>query len=105
MPDEFFYLATDSCIRVRNLRDVVTAAAINDATIVATLYTAAGVAVSGAENIPLSYVASTNGDYAGEIPNAVSLTAGAEYYLLITLSGSGYKTTVRVTRTAAYKAK
>jgi len=103
--DEYFYLNTDNVIRVRNLKDVVTGAYINDAVITATVYTSAGVVVPGAQNISLVYVTGTDGDYAGEIPNTVTLTAGAEYYALLSITGSGYKTTLKVTRTAKYKAE
>ena len=104
MPDEYFYITTDNVLRVRNLKDVISESYINDATITATLYKASDDSVvSGAQDISISYVSDTDGDYAGEIPDTVTLVAGTEYYALITITGSGYKTTVKVTRTAAYK--
>jgi hypothetical protein len=78
------------------LNDVVdaTGAAITGATVTYTLYTAAGVAVSGATGT-CSHVSS--GDYRGTLESTYTslLTAGASYYFLYVLSSSGTDFTFR----------
>jgi len=97
------YLTTDNCVRVRALKDQVLETYINDATITATLYDSSGNEVSGAIDISIPYVTGTDGDYAGEIPNTVTLTEDAYYTLKIVVSGSGYKTTHKIKLRAMYK--
>jgi len=97
------YLTTDNCVRVRALKDQVLGTYINDATITATLYDSSGNEVSGAIDISIPYVTGTDGDYAGEIPNTVTLTEDAYYTLKIVVSGSGYKTTHKIKLRAMYK--
>ena len=98
-----FYITTDNVIHVRGLKDVVTGEYINDATITATLYTSGDAEVAGADDIAVAYIEGTLGDYAGQIPDTITLTDGDEYYALITISGEGFITTVKVTRDAGYR--
>jgi len=100
---QYLYIDTDNVIRVRGLKDEVSGDYINDATIRATVYDSDGNPVADAQDLSLSYVSDTNGDYAGEIPNGVSLTAGSLYTVQVTISGSGYQTVYRLTRRAGYK--
>ena len=97
------YLTTDNCIRIRSLKDEVTDSYINDAVITATLYDSSDVEVSGAVDISIPYVTGTDGDYAGEIPYTVTLTEGAYYTAIVTVTGSGYRTTYKVKLRATYK--
>ena len=75
---------------------------VNDATVTMTLKTAAGVAVSGAENVSLPYVAASNGKYQGAIESTVALITDASYRLEVTaVSGArnGFVSLDCVTRT------
>ena len=97
------YLTTDNCIRYRGLKDCVADTYINNAVITATLYDSNDVVVPGAEDVSIAYVAGTDGDYAGEIPYTVTLTEDAYYTIVVTITGSGYRTTVKVKLRATYK--
>jgi len=97
------YLSTDNCIRVRGLKDCVTEEYINDAVITATLYDADDSPVSGAEDMSISYITGTDGDYAGEIPHTVTLVENAYYTVKITITGSGYQTVYKIKTRATYK--
>lgn len=98
-----FYITTDNVVHVRGLKDMVTGVYINDATITATLYTDADVAVAGADGISVAYVTGTDGDYAGQIPDTITITDGSEYYVEVTITGNTFVTTVRITRDAGYR--
>ena len=62
---------------------------LNAATATFTLKTLAGVAVSGAEDVTMSYVADSDGVYQGTLQSTVSLTENAEYYVEVSLAQSG----------------
>ena len=61
---------------------------INDAVMKFSLYDSAGVVVSGASNLTMTYQASSNGDYVGVLPSSVTtgLTEGAAYEIVIVSS-------------------
>lgn len=59
------------------------------ATVTFTLKTMAGVAVAGATNVAMAYVAASNGKYQGTLDSTVALTTDTSYTLEITAaSGS-----------------
>jgi hypothetical protein len=56
---------------------------LNAATVTATLYDGAGAAVSGFTSIGLSYIAASNGNYRGMVPESFNPALGDEYVLKI----------------------
>jgi hypothetical protein len=60
----------------------------DDATGLVTLKTAAGVAVTGADELPATYAAGPPRRYYATIPNTVELTEGATYYVEFALTAS-----------------
>lgn len=103
MANENIWLDTDNLIHVESLKNMVTGAYINDATITATLYDSDDVAVTGASSISVAYVASSLGEYAGVFADTISLTEGDEYDAEITIIGDTFQTKYRLPLTAAYK--
>lgn len=101
--DNYLYIDTDDCIRLSGLKDVVTDAYVNDATVTATVYDSDGIAVSGAEDLSIPYIADSNGNYAGQVPNTVTITKDAEYEVEVTAVKGDFKTTYRFNATGAYK--
>jgi len=59
---------------------------INDATMTFTLKDSAGVNVTGAVSVAMTYQTASNGDYVGVLPSSVTaaLTDGAAYEFVIT---------------------
>lgn len=86
---ETLALESDNIITWDGLKNPITKEFVNDATVVATLYTAANSAVTGATGISLAYVSGSNGRYQGVIEDDVELTDGAEYYIKYTATASG----------------
>ena len=82
---EYWYTDSDTCVEIV-LQDAVSEAYINAGTVTGQLEDADGTPVGGA--VTLSYVAGSNGRYAGVVPNTLTLTAGAWYTLVVTC-GSG----------------
>lgn len=97
------WIGTDTVIHVEGLKDVVSDTYENGATITANVYDDDGAAVSGATNISIAYISSSDGDYAGEIQNTVTLTERATYTITLTIAGASYTTTYKLRREAAYK--
>lgn len=101
--NDYLWLTTDNVIHIIGLKDKVLNTFINNATITATLKDANDVDVPGAVGLSLPYIAASDGEYAGQIPYTVSLTDNAQYTAVITIIGSGYRTTYYVERRAKKK--
>lgn len=82
------YTANDTVIEVKGLKNEVTGAFLNSATVTATLVDAAGSQVAG-ETWPktLSYVTGSDGIYRATLPYTMSLAAGGRYEAQITANG------------------
>ena len=102
------YLTSDNRMKVTGLHDPAYASThasyyVNDATVTATLYQSDGTtAVSGATSITLSYLTSTDGNYAGSWPSTVTIVDQSTYYVNITISRSGQDTLIRKQCKAQY---
>lgn len=60
-----------------------------DAVGLVTLKTAAGIAVTNAENLSATYVAGPPRRYQATIPNTITLTEGSTYYVEFALTAGG----------------
>ena len=97
-----WYLSTDNAVWVRGLTDAVTGGYVNDATITGNLYNENDEIVANGADISLSYVADSDGDYLGHIPDNAAMTEGERYrFRCVVVSGS-YQWTFEVDRQAAY---
>ena len=94
-----FWIDSDNLVKVPGLHNALTGSYINDGSAVGVLTDAAGTVLS---TFNLTYVAESNGDYAGEIPSTVTMTEGAEYTLTVTVTGGGFQLVLRAIRLAAY---
>jgi hypothetical protein len=96
------YIGEDLAIQMTGLKNAITDAYVNDATMTYTLKTAAGVAVTGASAISMPYVAASDGNYRGTMDSSVSgtLTNDTVYYLEISVSGSVFR---RISCVAQYR--
>lgn len=104
MSAERIWLDTDTVIRVVGLADAVSESYDNGATITANVYDETDTAVTGATSISVAYIASSDGNYAGEIQNTVTTFVEGDYYTIkITIAGTSYTTTYKLRRQAAYK--
>lgn len=101
--NEYWFINSDNLVQITGLKNVATDAFLNSATVTAQVKDAAGTNVGGA--ITFVYVAASDGDYNGSIPNATALllTDGDPYTLEITIIDSGLKSFIKVVRTAKYK--
>lgn len=87
------YTGNDTVIEVKGLKNEVTGAFLNSATVTATLVDAEGDQVAG-ETWPktLAYVASSDGIYRATLPYTMSLAAGGRYVAQISVNaGSGLR--------------
>lgn len=88
MDVQTLYVGNDMLIEVAGLAEVLTGAAINDATVTVTLKTDAGVSVTGATwPLSMAYVANSSGIYRVTLPDTLSLTADASYIAHINADG------------------
>jgi len=97
--DKNFWIDSDNLVEVVGLANALTGGYINDATITASFTDADDVELAA---FGLTYVAASDGDYAGEIPNTVEMTEGDEYTLVVTAVGAGFTLVYRVVRKAAW---
>ena len=97
----FWCISTDVKVILEGLRDEA-GGLINDATMVATLKDTKKVDVVGAVNVPFSYVALSDGNYEGILPNTLTLKEGADYDLYCDFTHNGRKMLVRLRRKAKY---
>lgn len=93
-------ITTDNRVLISGLYDNQSASYVNDATISGQLADAAGATVGDA--VSLSYIDSSDGNYAGNLPNSVSLTEGDVYTMTITITSGSYKKTIKLTGKAVY---
>lgn len=99
LKNDSIFVGADNSIWYRGLKaDDAPTTYINSATITFSLYTseanaiAETSAVSGASAISMPYVSGSNGDYRGILDDAVVLTNGSVYYLVVKVdAGSGKK--------------
>jgi hypothetical protein len=91
---------TDTKVTIRGLTDE-NGAFINDATDTAQLWDKTA-PVTGAENIALTYIPASNGEYTGIVPASLPLKEASSYDLFVTAVRGGKQITVRVKRTAKY---
>jgi len=69
------FAANTNLLELTGLKDAITGAFINDATVTATVVDEDGVAVSGASwPVTLAYVSASNGDYRAVLSHALALT-------------------------------
>jgi hypothetical protein len=99
----FWCIGTDVKVVLEGLADE-SGGYINDATLLCTLRDTKGVNVVGAINVAFNYVATSNGNYEGILPNTLSLIEGRNYDLIgvFTNPANSRKMTVRVRRAAKY---
>ena len=83
------YLGNDTLVTWDKMTRASDGAYVNDATVTMTLYDSLGVAVTGAINVSLPYVASSDGKYQGTIESTADIDDDSSYSLVITAtSGS-----------------
>ena len=87
---------TDDLLRISGLKNIdnTPSTFVNDATVTAVVKDAAGDVVAGADSITLSYVASSDGVYKGQVADTAAIVDGDEYTLVITIVASVGKLTI-----------
>lgn len=78
-----WWIESDQLLTVGGLRDTVTGAYVNMATVEATMYEADGLTEVGGQTWPLalSYVPASDGDYVGILQDARMLEDGRVYWI------------------------
>lgn len=87
---EILLVGSSNVVQLTGLRDALSGAYQNAATVTLTLKDAAGVEVTG-ETWPftLAYIASSNGIYRGTLAAGIGIVAGRTYYGHITATQGG----------------
>lgn len=62
---------------------------VNDATVTVTVKTSVGGTVAGASAVAMPYVALSDGEYKGVLPNTLALTVDAVYSVEVTATKAG----------------
>jgi hypothetical protein len=86
---DIIYKGNDQHLQVSGLADGLTAAWVNDAVVTATLKDSASAVVTGINALSLSYIAASNGNYRGAIPDTFNPAEGYDYTLEITATQGG----------------
>jgi len=89
MPNEAIYISADNLVSWEGMVNESTDEYINDAVVTFTLKTVAGVAVTGASAISMTYQTASDGNYHGILESTVTLTADTQYYLEIIATSGG----------------
>ena len=76
-------------IEIDGLKDVVSGTFLDSATATATLYNNQGQADSILNNITMNYIAASNGQYQGTVPDTFNAPLGSGYTLVITAVQAG----------------
>jgi hypothetical protein len=86
-----WFIGSDQLLEVAGLKDPVTGAYVNTATVRATMYEPDGVTVVQGQTWPLtlSYVAASDGDYNGILEDGRDLKDGRLYWIELTADAGG----------------
>jgi len=95
-------ISSDNLVQVDELTNEQTDAYVNDATITMTLRNSSLTAISGAEDLSVGYVAASDGRYQGLLPDTLTLTAGSQYYLDVSITSGSLKRFDRIPCRANY---
>jgi hypothetical protein len=76
-------------LQVQGLQDFLSGDYLNSATVLATLLDYRGNPDSVLQNIPMNYVAGSNGNYTGIVPDTFNAPLGSGYILQITADQAG----------------
>ena len=82
---EKLYVSSDNLLQITGLKNRLTDAYLNSATITANVNDLTGTLVEGP--VTLSYVAASNGNYAGTVPDHAALQVGSRYDVIISVNG------------------
>lgn len=101
------YITTDNRVKLTGLHDPAYASThasyyVNDATVTFLLKDSTDTNTVSGTSITLSYITSSDGDYAGSFPSTVTLTDGTNYYARATISRSGQDVLIRKLCRATY---
>ena len=106
MASGFFYVLSDTLVRIRGLKDntgqIVNGNIAGGVTLAGRLADSKGVTVPGAEVITFVYVDSSSGDYTAELSHTLDLKDGKEYTLFVTVTIAGKQFTLKIARSAKY---
>lgn len=84
---EVVFLSNDNVVELNGLKNISTDSYINSATVTFTLKDSDGDSVTGATNISMSYVASSDGIYRGTLADTVTLSHNTLYTCEVTING------------------
>ena len=99
---QYWWITSDNVVYVENLRNRITGSYYNSLeTLTAQMYTSADEKLG--DEITASYVTASNGCYTITIPDTLAMTAGSDYYLIVTIIAGGMKLTRTIYRTASMK--
>jgi len=96
------YVGSDNLITLTELYDTVAAAYVNDATVKGELYTFADQVTQIGDDVVMSYIAASDGNYRGQLPNGVALVLGTTYIMKITVTNDSNVLVIKVNVTGAY---
>jgi hypothetical protein len=86
---KILFKSNDQVIEVFGLKNVLTGAFLNAATVTATLKNRSGQNVAGLTDLPLNYVAGSNGDYRGQVEETFNPPQRDGYTLIIDAAEGG----------------
>jgi hypothetical protein len=97
-----WHVGSDTLVTVEGLQDEAdTSTYISGATVSGQMYDEDGDAIGSA--ITFAYVAASDGNYRGTIPNGLALTVGERYTLKVTITSGSLVRVFRIKRLAGYE--
>ena len=81
-----FFADNDNEVVLKGLREGLTGAFVNNASLTFTVYDLCENALSGGSAISMPYITASNGNYRGILPGTVGISAGTQYRVVITAS-------------------
>ena len=101
-----WFIASDNVLTLVGLKDTITGEYVNDATVSVTLYDgedpAVDTPVTDGQDLTLSYVDPSDGNYRGELPKEAVLVKGTQYWGFCTVTSGGKQWTFIKVAKAAY---
>jgi hypothetical protein len=101
---EILAINSDNLVRLDNLTNASSGAAINNATVTFTLKDSTGAVFGGLLNIAMPYVAASSGRYEGVIPNNAALVLNSFYTIEVTAVSAAQQIFRKLSCIAKYRA-
>lgn len=96
------YIDSDNLIVLTGLYDLISEIYINGATVKAEVFALSDPETQIGDDVTLSFISASDGDYRGQLLNSVELTVDTVYILIITVTSGANKLVIKVHSDGSY---